>query len=187
MKTSQPPALATRLLERSGANPSLIGDLAEEYGRGRSQGWYRRQVLHILAREFFSSSLNAFRWFVALPFAMLAVYAEWRLTGFIVRRVVHSVSTFGRGEAVLLVMFFVMAATFVGVGVWVAPNRRNSVARIALCVVGVIGTLAIAMAATTPDSTGPPLVAGVCILLGGATGYLPWKKHIVAHAPGTKH
>ncbi len=48
MKTSQPPILATRLLERLASGPhgdALAGDLIEQYRQGRSAAWYWRQVL----------------------------------------------------------------------------------------------------------------------------------------------
>ena len=48
MRSSHPPIVATWLLEylHSGQeNESLIGDLVEDYGRGRSKAWYWRQVL----------------------------------------------------------------------------------------------------------------------------------------------
>jgi len=48
MRSSYPPIVATWLLERLRSdkeNESLIGDLMEDYGRGRSNAWYWRQVL----------------------------------------------------------------------------------------------------------------------------------------------
>ena len=46
MTGKQPPALATWILKRTArANEPLIGDLLEEYQRGRSAVWYWRQVL----------------------------------------------------------------------------------------------------------------------------------------------
>jgi preprotein translocase subunit SecY len=46
MTEKQPPALATWLLKRaSRGNEALVGDLLEEYRRGRSVVWYWRQVL----------------------------------------------------------------------------------------------------------------------------------------------
>jgi len=40
-----PPFLARRILERLGADDeALIGDLVEEYRRGRSRAWYWSQV-----------------------------------------------------------------------------------------------------------------------------------------------
>jgi hypothetical protein len=51
MRTAQPPRLATWLLLRLASGEkreSLIGDLAEHYRRGRSSGWYWRQVLIVL-------------------------------------------------------------------------------------------------------------------------------------------
>jgi hypothetical protein len=48
MRSSHPPIMATWLLEHLRSdkqNESLIGDLVEDYGRGRSNAWYWRQVL----------------------------------------------------------------------------------------------------------------------------------------------
>ena len=47
MKTSQPPALATKLLEMLAPGPhgdALTSDLAEQYRKGRSRAWYWRQA-----------------------------------------------------------------------------------------------------------------------------------------------
>jgi len=52
MIASRPPRLADWLLRRlaSGPNqPSLIGDLHEQYRRGRSVGWYWRQTVRAIA------------------------------------------------------------------------------------------------------------------------------------------
>lgn len=48
MRSSHPPIVATWLLEHLGSameNEALIGDLVEDYGRGRSNAWYWRQAL----------------------------------------------------------------------------------------------------------------------------------------------
>jgi len=48
MKSSQPPILATKLLDRLVSGPhgdALSGDLIERYREGRSTAWYWRQVL----------------------------------------------------------------------------------------------------------------------------------------------
>ncbi len=48
MKNSEPPVIATRLLEMlcfGRYGDALAGDLAEQYQQGRSAGWYWRQVL----------------------------------------------------------------------------------------------------------------------------------------------
>jgi len=42
----KPPSLANRIFERLGpGDDALLGDLLEEYGRGRSRAWYWSQVL----------------------------------------------------------------------------------------------------------------------------------------------
>lgn len=48
MKSSRPPVLATKLLERLVSGPfaeALRGDLIEQYRQGRSPSWFWRQVL----------------------------------------------------------------------------------------------------------------------------------------------
>ena len=48
MSASQPPRLATWLVQHLGSGPrreSLVGDLIEQYRNGRSATWYWRQVL----------------------------------------------------------------------------------------------------------------------------------------------
>jgi hypothetical protein len=48
MRTGETPKLATWLLnhfEPINRNEALIGDLAEQYRRGRSRSWYWRQVV----------------------------------------------------------------------------------------------------------------------------------------------
>jgi hypothetical protein len=48
MRPSHPPIMATWLLEHllsDSVNESLIGDLIEEYGRGRSRFWYWKQTV----------------------------------------------------------------------------------------------------------------------------------------------
>jgi hypothetical protein len=63
MKSSQPPSLATWLLEHlvaRGQNEALAGDLLEDYNHGRSAAWYWHQVL-IAIMVGFSKELRS-RW-----------------------------------------------------------------------------------------------------------------------------
>jgi hypothetical protein len=51
VSVSEPPRLATWLLQRWGSGPkreALTGDLIEQYQRGRSPAWYWRQVLRAI-------------------------------------------------------------------------------------------------------------------------------------------
>ena len=82
--------------------------------------------------------MPALRWLVALPLAILAAIGAQRIVGFFVRTDFHHVWILADAT------FFLMAAAFVGVGVFVAPSRKDSVARIALSVVVFWGVLFIA-------------------------------------------
>jgi hypothetical protein len=55
MNSQHPPVLATWVLKSLGCGPNnecLIGDLVEQYRRGRSGGWYWRQVLIAVVMSF---------------------------------------------------------------------------------------------------------------------------------------
>jgi hypothetical protein len=74
---SGPPRLADRLLTRllpTSRTETLVGDLHEQYQRGRSRGWYWRQVIEVfvlsLARDLRSHKLLTLR-ALALGWAML--------------------------------------------------------------------------------------------------------------------
>ena len=80
MRSSQPPAGATWLLERLNfghRNDALIGDLVEQYGNGRSGAWYWRQALTAITvafcQEIRAHKLLAVR-AVATGWAVLYVY-----------------------------------------------------------------------------------------------------------------
>ena len=51
MTSHKPPKLATSLLGRITEDNSLIGDLEEEFGRGRSSRWYWSQVAGTVATK----------------------------------------------------------------------------------------------------------------------------------------
>lgn len=85
MRSSRPPALATWWLEhvRFGVtNDFLIGDLVEEYGRGRSTSWYWKQVVAAFVvnfvREVRTQPLLAAR-------TVASVWSVWYLYGFVFR------------------------------------------------------------------------------------------------------
>ena len=85
MRSSRPPALATWCLEhvRFGVtNDSLVGDLVEEYGRGRSPSWYWKQVVAAFVvnfvREVRTQPLLAAR-------TVGSVWSVWYLYGFVFR------------------------------------------------------------------------------------------------------
>jgi|SRR5580700_7042161 hypothetical protein len=66
MSQRAPPVVATWLIERLGPvhhRESLTGDLIEQYGRGRSESWYWRQV----AIAVFLARLHFVRSALAIP------------------------------------------------------------------------------------------------------------------------
>ena len=89
MRSSRPPGLATWWLEHlcfGSRNDFLVGDLIEEYGRGRSRVWYWKQVLAALLvnfyRELCSHPLLALR-------AAATVWSVWYLYGFVFGSSLH--------------------------------------------------------------------------------------------------
>ena len=107
--------------------------------------------LHTTLREStdMTRSMPTFRWFAALPLAMLSALAVLRLAGAFMALTARKGPPYDirRGLLWADVGLFLMAAAFVGVGVWVAPGRKDAVARIALSVV----------------------------VFGGVVAYLPWR------------
>ena len=116
---------------------------------------------------------HTLRWFAALPAAILAGAAALRAIGFLTPMYVDLFNGFHLVWVWMGLGLFLMAAAFVTVGVWLAPNRRSSVGRIALTVVGIGGGLLVILGAVTGAMT--PLLWGICTLLGGVVGYLPWR------------
>jgi hypothetical protein len=126
---------------------------------------------------------HALRWFAAFPLAILAADAAQRIVGFFVRTDFQHIWI--RADITMLLM----AAAFVSIGVWVAPSRKGSIARIALSVVVFwgavfIGGVALIQATTTSHFPGwkftqwaADLSPGFCMLLGGVVAYLPWRHH----------
>ena len=51
MTRSTPPALAHWLLEHSGADAAIVGDINEEFARGQSSAWFWRQTVNVLASK----------------------------------------------------------------------------------------------------------------------------------------
>jgi hypothetical protein len=155
----------------------------------RSGGWALVPFLRHVGWDWFHTTLREHnmtvrmplvRWLAALPLAMLAAYAAMRAAGFAISltgpRTFHYVGIWAG------VGFFSMAAAFVGVGVWVAPGRKDSVARIAVTVVGAFGAYAMALGAFY--AAFEPMSWGACILLGGVAAYLPCRLHRPSQALG---
>src|SRR6185436_7701873 len=102
--------------------------------------------LHTTLRESttMATHIRQLRWYAALPLAMLAGYVALQMVG----RDFHPEH---QQDPLVWVWtdaaFFLMSAAFVSVGVWVAPDRKDSVARIALSVVVVGGAWFVAVGA----------------------------------------
>ena len=157
MTLSKPPVMATRLLERSGASPELMGDLIEEYRHEHSRTWFWRQTMNIINRRVFAFSYVAFRWLAVAPLTILAIVAEFWV-----------VVAVRAGGPVALLMSFVMAATFVKVGSWTAPSRKDSVARVALGIVTICGAFFAFMSPLLGLGFRPyEFWLGSCAVLGG--------------------
>jgi hypothetical protein len=128
------------------------------------------------------------RWIAAFPLAMLAAYGVTRAVGFAIvlglgnpgngpmgsdglhRVVYRAVDTFHYIVIWVCIDGFSMAAVFVAVGVWVAPGRKESVARIAVTVVSAIGVSVITLGVL--NRAVEPIWVGACILLGGVAAYV---------------
>jgi hypothetical protein len=109
------------------------------------------------------------RWIAAFPLAMLAAYGVMRAVGFALSVGLANPRNFHYVAIWLCLGLFSMAAVFVAVGTWIAPDRKESVARIAMTVVCAFGVAAIALGALGGASE--PMWAGVSMLLGGVAAY----------------
>lgn len=128
------------------------------------------------------------RWIAAFPLAMLAAYGVMRAVGFAIvlglgnpmngpvgkdgphYLVYRAVDTFHYVAIWACIGCFSMAAVFVAVGVWVVPGRKESVARIAVTAVSVIGVAVITLGVF--NRAIEPVWVGACILLGGVAAYV---------------
>ena len=135
-----------------------------------------------------AARMSLVRWIAALPLAMLAAYGVMRAVGFAIvlglgnpmngpvgkdgfhRLDYRGADTFHYLGSWVCIGCFSMAAVFVAVGIWVAPGRKESVARIAVTVVSVIGVSVIALGVL--NRAVEPLWVGACLLLGGVAAYL---------------
>jgi hypothetical protein len=122
------------------------------------------------------------RWAATLPLAILASYAVQELIGVAFRRftadvgmptLIASLPARVVMDAYVSAGSFAMSAAFVATALLVAPERKASVGRIALAVVGAFGLAAIAMGAFRFAIS--PAMFGMCILAGGVAAYLPWR------------
>lgn len=86
MRSGQPPALASWLLERFCADPSLAGDLIEEYGRRRSVLWYWKQTVMAVG-AYSTSQILEHKWLavraIATGFVIWYVFNATLLRGFV--------------------------------------------------------------------------------------------------------
>jgi len=183
MSRPEPPKLARWLLTRCVSNDALIGDLAEELRSGRSGLWYWKQVLSVLIRQSLSSKLTALRWLGTLPIAMFAAIAVRRVIEFFAWRSITTshVSPVAGAQPRLnniehfwmwmAFAAFLMGIVFVSVGVWVAPTRKDSVARIGLSVVTILSVSTFVLMGLWGAPLRPLIEIVVCPFLGGVTGY----------------
>jgi hypothetical protein len=127
----------------------------------------RRLIVH---------AIRTLRWLAALPLAIVAAAVASRTAGLItIRYLRESPSSFW---VLTAITFFLMSSAFVSVGIWVAPNRKDSVARIALGVV--VGCGALVMALSTVAMAATPFVWGLSTLLGGVVSYLALRPLLLA-------
>ena len=164
LKNQSDPMNIARMLERVGADPALIGDLLEEYERGaHSRTWYSKQVVSILMRQILSSTTGAARWMCTLPVALVAAGLIPYVVLVAQSRLAPNVSA---SAAVMMpITSFLMAAVFVSASVWVAPDRKSEVSRIAVAVVAFWGVAFIVSGVYFGEPT--RISSGVMFLLGG--------------------
>jgi hypothetical protein len=80
MSAPQPPRLANWLLRRFASGPkreSLVGDLDEQFARGRSAFWYRRQVLSAILVGVASDVRDHKLFALQSVMIMLAIVVPW--------------------------------------------------------------------------------------------------------------
>ena len=170
MTPLQAPPAATRMMQRAGIDPAIIGDLMEEYSRDRSRLWYWTQAFGALTTKSspLSQLIAAARWAAALPLAILIVRVVSRLAGVLFWSLIPR--DFAHGRFLLYSESFLIAAAFLGAMVLVAPARKDSVARIALGVVLICSAVPLALSTSSGDRwTG--LLIGMCGVLGGLAAY----------------
>jgi hypothetical protein len=154
MTPSKPPAIASWLLEHSGTDAAIVGDILEEFAKGQTATWFWKQAIVAASPV----ALCAFRWLGVVPLTVVAVGLElwlrWK-TGF-----------------PALPASFIMGLTFVRVGASVAPRLKDSVARIALSVLTVSGVLFAFMNSLLGFQFIPYFFwMGTLAALGGIAGY----------------
>ena len=169
--TSRPPRVATWLLERLAPRPhreSLVGDLIEQFDRGRSAMWYRRQALLAIlmgcASEIRSHKLLAIR---ALAVGYAGIVLVYVIASALRRAVVFG----GRasvpwGDSEVMRQFWVWYGVpfsivtcigFVAIGWTVGKLHRTSpVAMVLLC-----AALQVALASVWLTNTWSLLQAGL--------------------------
>jgi CHASE2 domain-containing sensor protein len=154
------------MLQRAGIDPAIIGDLVEEYAKGRSRAWFWMEAFGALVTKAPRPRyVTAARWLAALPLAMIAARLVIQISGLL----------FGRDSAQLRVRVAVallIGAAFIVIGVAAVPGRKGALARLALGVV-LAGSAGVSALMFLPGERfwTVPLMWGVCTVLGGATAY----------------
>ena len=124
MRSDQPPALASWLLERFCSDPGLHGDLIEEYGTRRSPAWYWKQAI-VAVSVYPVSQIIEHKWLAMR--AILTGYLIWYIfNATILRGVVRPrLDLLGMDETMLRATYFVLAyALWLGNGWIIAKLHR---------------------------------------------------------------
>ena len=139
MTTTKPPRLAALLLQLFAVDEPVAGDLEEEYGAGRSAGWYWRQVLAAIAagplRRFDVHELFAVQGMPmqAIMLGLVSVCAVFTVRLIAVWAIEHEVASFllspgGLRELLRLGLSFAVAVpTGVAIARVHASSRRAGV------------------------------------------------------------
>jgi hypothetical protein len=160
------------MMQRSGIDPAIIGDLIEEYSKGHSVIWFWVQTFGALLTKAPGAAryVVAFRWLAALPLAILAVRLVSRSADFVYFGVFHG--DFPHMMYLMYPLSFLVAATFVSTMVIVVPDRKHSVARIAFGVVLISSASPLALSVLSGNKSWTfQILVGLCGLLGGAAAY----------------
>lgn len=136
MRSPNPPAVATWVLEHAEVDEALTGDLAEEYRKGRSTLWYWRQSL--LATFVLSgSTILAHKW-LALR-AILTGWLAWATITLVRRQIPGWIETVDPAAAMMWsasTVWVIRYTTWVAVGWIIGRLHRPYHAAMVMAYVG---------------------------------------------------